>query len=753
VRMTPESSDLSEEVRRELEPIIEILRDSLACGGCMFLVQSWHRLKYLPLLPFHLHLRWPGCLQSLSLNPSIGLVPFFESDHIVASSAIYNVLDVLQVRQKARVKRLQGPSSPDDLSYQDWESRVEKRLSKVGNLTLPGTSYVAIDQVSPEGQIGWGHRSVLGRMTSRTGLRPRVMVPSKRGVSATSAACFMQMDLLLINLQGLRGLRTLASVETILSCCASTVPILVVAATPTDVLPFIENLSSESSRVRFLGEMPTSVSASVAIVGRDRLSAEREFQFSIEGLEDQSSRMRDLVRLAKVAWWATRQTLYEPDEEQLELRRFVSAYDQARIDIPVDAGAFTAARDLLNRETRNRTLQSERAKAVIDATLTAPGKSSTLVLVRDEKEANKLRSALANGIGVALENLVELGVYVTARRDYWPDRSFSAAVAAGYFGTRTVDVLLASRAPVLRFVLDPIEARTAWFQLQKIASVLDSAGATAAKSVVVSMAEEIAPHAAPFSEVLELSMQISKSMGATVTDNVVRTRPVSSQDVTIVFDDGSLIEVGLQARFEVIREAGKRLKTLKAAALESGDQVVVLREDSHALFSEQLMDTLDRGPLADQAQKRATWLSVVQAVWSERRLSVQAISRAMREQGHSVDLVTVRSWLRFGRDEEASIPDQPNRFMAFALALGLTLPPETLLELYRGIQQWRTNHRRFGRSLVRAIRAAYLGRLDAVTLRKMEREWGLDARQLIEGARIAVVDEVLLPEGMVDAVD
>jgi hypothetical protein len=168
----------------------------------MFLVQSWHRLKYLPLLPFHLHLRWPGCLQSLSLNPSIGLVPFFESDHIVASSAIYNVLDVLQARQKARVKRLQGPSSPDDLSYQDWESRAEKRLSKVGNLTLPGTSYVAIDQVSPEGQIGWGHRSVLGRMTSRAGLRPRVMVPSRRGVSATSAARFMQMDLLVINLQG-----------------------------------------------------------------------------------------------------------------------------------------------------------------------------------------------------------------------------------------------------------------------------------------------------------------------------------------------------------------------------------------------------------------------------------------------------------------------------------------------------------------------------------------------------------------------
>jgi len=422
-------------------------------------------------------------------------------------------------------------------------------------------------------------------------------------------------------------------------------------------------------------------------------------------------------------------------------------------EFSLEASMLTAAKQLLLREVTNKALQTERAKAVIDATLTAPGSKGTLVLVKDEEEARKLRVTLADEMDLPTEALEELGVFITGRASYWPDHPFSAAVAAGYFGGRTLDVLLASRAPLLRFILDPIEARVAWFQLQKIAEVLKSAEASQAETVILGIAGELSQHVAAFGDIVELSLQIIDTGRKTAADEAVRSQPSSSQNITIVFTDGSTIEVTQHARFEVVREAGKRLKTLEATELESGDQVVVPEEDSRALFSEQLLATLDQGSLADQAEKRSTWLSVVQAIFATRRPSAQAIVQGMEEQGYPVDLATVRSWLRFDSSEEASVPDRPDRFMAFASTLGISLPPETLLDLYGGIQKLRVNHRKFGRALVRAVRAAYLGRLDAVTLRKIERDWGINARQLVEGARVATVDEVVLPERIEDVAD
>jgi hypothetical protein len=37
--------------------------------------------------------------------------------------------------------------------------------------------------------------------------------------------------------------------------------------------------------------------------------------------------------------------------------------------------------------------------------------------------------------------------------------------------------------------------------------------------------------------------------------------------------------------------------------------------------------------------------------------------------------------------------------------------------------------------------------LDAGALSRIQRDWGLDALELIESARVAVVDEVILPTG------
>jgi hypothetical protein len=73
----------------------------------------------------------------------------------------------------------------------------------------------------------------------------------------------------------------------------------------------------------------------------------------------------------------------------------------------------------------------------------------------------------------------------------------------------------------------------------------------------------------------------------------------------------------------------------------------------------------------------------------------------------------------------------------------MALPAEILADWFAGIKNLRINHRRIGRELVRAIRGAYFGRLDPITVAKMEREWGVETKVLLEAARVAIVDDVI----------
>lgn len=748
--MLAEGSELLREADRQLEWLIEPVSNAIENRCCTILVQTWRKIPHFALLPFHLHLHWPGRVDALPLNPRIGLVPFFESDFFTASTPLYGVSEVVDRRTNARVRRGSKRSFSEDFVPQDWESKAAKRLSKLGRFVLPGASYIAIDRVTPEGEVILGHRSVLGRIAARAGPRPFVLVPTKRGASAKSASVFSGLDVLLVNAQGLRGRRTITSLRTTLSRCLGKVPILVLASSPTDALALFEEGLAPSVHLQCIGELQSSLEVGITVVGRDRPSADREFEFAVEGLEQRGKALGDLVRMAKVAWWALRQALYQPSTEPVEVRRFIAGHEQALTQIPVEGALLTGVRQLFVREMSNHELKAERVRALIAATLSVPGDSGTLVLVRDEDEAQQFKVSLAQELGVSPDAIEQLGVHVTGRRGYWPDRPFSAAIAAGYFGTRTVDTLLACRAAHLRLVVDPIEARAAWYQTQRAAELLKSCGAVGSEGVVRNLARELSGHVAAFGDVVELSLALSKLDAGAEADDVMRSQGPSPQHALLVFVDGSAIEVGLHARFEVVREAGKRLKTLEACELEPGDQVVVLKEDSRALFSERLLDALDQGPLVRQAEKRATWLAVVQSVYAAHRTTAQTIAHAMKERGHPVDVATVRSWLRFDHTD-AAVPDRPDRFMAFASALGIGIEPSELLDLYSGIHNWRVNHRKFGRELARAVRSAYLGRLDATTLRKIEQDWGLSARQLVEGARVAIVDEVMLPEGEEDA--
>jgi hypothetical protein len=99
----------------------------------------------------------------------------------------------------------------------------------------------------------------------------------------------------------------------------------------------------------------------------------------------------------------------------------------------------------------------------------------------------------------------------------------------------------------------------------------------------------------------------------------------------------------------------------------------------------------------------------------------------------------------FDNPSTATVPQRRTSFLAFAEAFGIQLPREELLDLFEGIRRWRILHRKAGRDLARVIRAAYVNRLDAPTLARVERDWGLTARQLLQAARAVTVDEVILP--------
>ena len=157
------------------------------------------------------------------------------------------------------------------------------------------------------------------------------------------------------------------------------------------------------------------------------------------------------------------------------------------------------------------------------------------------------------------------------------------------------------------------------------------------------------------------------------------------------------------------------------------------------------MTALDAGPLKVQSQARMTWLAIVRAVASSKKLTPTAIARGMMAKGCPVTAAAVRQWLSEHSDE-AHAPARIDHFLALADVLGLGLPEDTLRGYFRDVHSWRVLHRRAGREVARAIRLAFSGRLGATTLARIERDWGVGVRALVDAAQVGIVDEVIAPE-------
>jgi hypothetical protein len=528
----------------------------------------------------------------------------------------------------------------------------------------------------------------------------------------------------------------------------NTVPILLLTSGIGDIFALeadqIENVSSCE-----LNQEEIHISAiDTEIVAIDRPSVEREFEFATADLQGKTVMVDRVLELARLAWWSIRNSpaLAEP----VELRRFVANLDRLAEDRPQDASMLTGLRQLLLREALRVDLHDQRFNPLLGAVARSADTSNLVVLVRNSHIARETTTRIADALGFTPDELRKLGIFVESVYASTPVENVGTCVVAGWFGTVTLDAALALRPRRLKFILDPLEARAAFLTAKRAIDSFQRLGIKEAITPVQMIAKTLEPQVIGFTETIDISLSFGLEVNA-IYKTTSNLRPPAGE-VGLYFTDGTRLDVSRHARLDVLGQGARQLKPLPADQLRAGDRVVLLDEDSQSIFSERLLEEVDLGILAPHAKHRANWKALVSTIQALRKPSTEALLQAMLEQGEPIDRATIRRWTA-DSNGAASVPDTWPRFVAFAKALDLQLPANTFREMYDSIQRCRVVHRTLGRELARATRGAYVGRLSAESLAKIERLCGITARQLVAGVRVLTIDEIVLPEEVTDAVE
>lgn len=723
-----------------LLPLLDAAECAVANRARIPLLSLWNRIPVVAMFAAYLHLKWPGRVPSLPLTPRIGLFPFFGSDLELLSQPQYSVRATQTYRQLARSKRFSERAGLRGDFYPDWEQALDRRRGKLEHLVLPASSFISIDRVTETGDIKSGHRQVIGKFAPRRELKPQLLVPARVELTKPMVRAFDGLDLVIVNVQNIRGKHLTRSIEYFLAEISPSVPMLIVASSPADLV-VTKALEPPSRKPIILAGRQQSASVVVQSVSKDRALAERQFHFAIEGLEEKSDLLARVVTQAKRAWWATRQSMAQ--DAPPEALAFANLYADVRTrNAGDDICLLEEARRLIDEQAANSALRTERRDAVIKAALHDGKSRSALILTRSDAAADDLRSAFASYLSVSSEDLPALGVDVSNVFSAWPSQMYDTAVATGYFGTATIDMLFASGAARKVLVVDPIEARIAvWDTEKRFCGVPDLPQPIATS--LHSLSGVLEPHATPTSEpVVLLSFFGDRAQGGKRGTEASRHEGKVTY-FCVCFADGATMQVSANARFEVLGRKRLQLKTVPAKDLDVGDQVVLLQDDERAAFSEKLLRVLDEGRYRTESETRARWITTLRAVRSVQPLSAQTLKDRLEQAGVSTDITTIRTWLPSATSDDCAVPEREHVFLALAAAVGIQLPPEILKDWFAKINHLRIEHRRMGRELVKAIRGVYLARLDPVSLARMEREWGVQAAALLQAARVAVVDDVI----------
>ena len=722
-----------------LSPLLEVIESATARRSRIPVLSLWKRIPFIPLLASNLHLRWPGAVSSLPLNPRIGIFPFFASDAEILSRPLYGVATAQSVRQQARKSRASSAAPYRCDLYPDWEQAVDRRRKKLQHLVLPASSYICVDRVTETGDIKPGHRKVIGRFAPRGETKPQLLVPARCEITRPLVRAFDDLDLVLVNAQSVRGKHLASSIEFFLTEISDTVPLLIIASSPADLIA-VGALAPPSKDPVVLNASHTVPTMEVKPVNRDRAQVERQFCFAIENLAEKSDLMARVVSQAQRAWWATRQSMSA--ESPREAVAFDNFYSDMLARTPgCELELLEEARRLIVQEAGNSAAHNERRNAVIQAALHDTKARTVLILVRSDAAAEELRATLAGYLDIRPDDLSTLGVDIINVFGAWPLKAYDSCVAAGYFGTSTIDMVFAAGPKETVFAVDPIESRIGVWDLERrFCEVAHLPGSI--RAALRALSQTFEAFASPTSAPISLSTLSSDHSrpGSRVT--MASQYLGKATYVCVCFADGSSEQFAANARFEVLGRKRLQLQTVAAKDLEVGDQVVLLNDDERAVFSDKLLHSMDEGRFRADSQIRSTWITTLRAVHSAQRTPVSEIHRRLDAAGIIVDPATVRTWIPNGTDS-CLVPDRENVFIAFAQALEMSIPTELLSEWFASIDRLRVNHRRIGRALVRAIRGNYLGRLDPVSAAKMEQEWGIEAKKLLEAARVAIIDDVI----------
>lgn len=730
------------DVDAHLRPLLLPLDDAITNLSRVAVLSLWSPIRVAALLASHLHLRWPGKVTGLPLNPYLAMLPFQGTDWDLCAEAIYSVSDSQIARQSARVSRNEvGELKPGDLHPTDWEQVAGKFRGP-----LPAESYISFDRLMPCGAIRRGSRRIVGKRVPRRQPKPTVLVPSELLFEKTAYEQLEKCDAVIINAQNVRGRRTGKFLASTIEALTGKIPVLILAASPADLasVGFVARPRTHD-RIIILTEHVASISARAFLVGQDRLSAEREFSFSIDGIEERSQELKALTVLGRRAWWATRQMLSLGGEPR-EVERFQRLLEYQRTNSLDDVDLLNDCARLIQRETVNASAHLERRTAVVQAALN-DGKAQKVLVIVKPGVVRDTKRELSEVLGVCDADLQSLGIYVQSAFDNLPLSTFDTCVPAGYFGPATIDLALASRAERIHFVVDPIEARVAIWDLQTRFRQYYEWLPESAQQAISILIRVLTEHAARETDTLLLSSLEDFKQSSREPINSPRGQATHASDqVLIEFSDGQSMEATPQTRFIVLGKSKLRLQSVSAKDLQPGYQVVLVEQDSREEFSEIIFRAVDGGKYQKQSSTRKMWLHLVHSMCTDKGLTPTKISRLLRRRGCDVDATTVRGWIKSPDAEESSVPERLIWFRTFAESLGIVLPQETLDGWFKDIKQLRIAHRNVGRDLARAIRGAYLGQLAAPTLQKIERDWGVNARDLIAAARVATVEEVILPE-------
>jgi hypothetical protein len=711
----------------------------------------WQPLPALALLPFSLHARWPDRIDQFPLSASMTLLPCSGADRHLLEVPVCTPDEAYQARLYARWYRDEMHTDHEgDFKLVDWEEGYRKHRQELGQCLLGANSYLAVETVQPEGSTARRSRPYLGRFATRGPRRPSLLIPGRGALSESALATLASTELAIFNLQRLRGARTRDTLKGVLAIRRRrSLPTLLVASSPNDLFALEDQEIEYTVPVYTIEHTPALQQLHLAPVGRDRLQLEQRFRFAVADLRGYSAALDTALDECEVAWWITRQSLDQTSARAGALPRLIRAEQYLSSVAPADLHLLRSARELIENALTDEACMQERLEQVItccEEHFTVPASTKTIVLVRSRQEAAYLRQTLYDRWQTSEAELLALGLQVTHT---WSEpQPCDQLIGSSYLGSRTLDMIFWSGARQATLLLDAVEARAAAAHVARMQAILRR---TPSSQVLNMLTTTLAPALAAIAarmpeELVHISLptflQTPIAEQASSLDIQPGTAAAHDQ-VLVAFTDGTTLLCAPTRQFDLLEAEGAgRVLQRAATDLEPGDEILIIEQETHARFSARLMQILDETLLQAERARRDTWFTIVSSTAQGR--SRRQLHAGLQKRGIQVDYATVCSWVpRMDRHEQATMPTSWTAFEALAAELQIALPEGMLRMYYQTTRVWRTQHRRFGRTLTRLMRHAASGRLDGETLQHVEEHWGWGVRDLLQATRCCTVDDLV----------